>query len=129
MSMQITTQALRNDPALAEYGQNALQDVLTRATTDRAFRDLLIADPRGAVAEFSGKPVSEVPEFLATVAFVENTASATIVLPDAVDPEAELSESELEAVAGGVTPAAIAYLGAIAVGVAVGKCISKEFHN
>ena len=40
------------------------------------------------------------PESVSLV-FVENKADATLVLPDYVDPNAELSEEDLEAVAGG----------------------------
>ena len=50
---------------------------------------------RAAIAEATG---TEVPESVSLV-FVENKADATLVLPDYVDPNAELSEEDLEAVA------------------------------
>ena len=43
----------------------------------------------------------DIPESF-NVVFIENQADATIVLPDYVDPQAELSEDALEAVAGGI---------------------------
>jgi hypothetical protein len=74
-----------------------LQGVLTRSATDLEFRKRLLANPRGALSEYVG---ATFPDSL-DVTFIENTADATIVLPDPVDAEAEISEAELETVAGG----------------------------
>jgi hypothetical protein len=74
-----------------------LRGMLSRSATDRTFRQKLLTEPRAAIAEYTGHDVPDTFD----VVFVENTAAATIVLPDPVDPEAELSEAELEAVAGG----------------------------
>lgn len=87
------------NPEIIRAAQETMQGLMSRSATDRSFRDQLINDPRAAVAEFTGR---EVPESY-NVRFIENTATATIVLPDMVDPAAELSESELEAVAGGTS--------------------------
>ena len=46
--------------------------------------------------------------------FVENQGDATLVLPDFVDPNVELSAKELEAVAGGSPPLAAIALWALA---------------
>jgi hypothetical protein len=91
-------------PANAASQSDVMQRLLTRSATDRAFRAKLIAEPSAAIAEFAGKPGSEVPPALQRVRFIENTADATIVLPDVVAPAAELSEAELETVSGGTTP-------------------------
>jgi lactobin A/cerein 7B family class IIb bacteriocin len=48
--------------------------------------------------------------------FVENKADATVVLPAVIDPNAELSDAELEAVAGGILPLIAAVLTCMVMG-------------
>ena len=81
----------------AEQAQVQVERLMSRSATDPIFRAKLLHAPREALAEFSGR---DLPANL-DIRFVENTASATFVLPDVVDPTAELSNEELEAVAGG----------------------------
>lgn len=81
-----------------------IQGVLTRSATDMEFRKRLLESPRQALSEYTGKTI---PESL-DVVFIENTAEATIVLPDAIDTEGEISEAELESVAGGTTWSCVA---------------------
>jgi len=83
-----------------QQGQDLLQKVLARSATDRTFREKLLSDSHSAIAELLGKDPAQVPQ-KHRVVFVENKAKATIVLPDAVNTDAELSNQELEAVAGG----------------------------
>jgi len=104
MNIQETAQAYAKNPGYAAEAQEKYTELLSRSATDREFRNKLITNPRAAIAEFSGHEVSE--SF--NVAFVENTADATIVLPDLVSSETELSEEELETVAGGTTPGCLA---------------------
>jgi hypothetical protein len=75
-----------------------VEQVLKKAQADAAFRKKLIADPRATVYDAVGL---EIPKGLEIKVF-ENTAD-TIHLPIAAkpDPNAELSEAELEQVAGG----------------------------
>jgi hypothetical protein len=75
-----------------------IEQVLKKAQADPAFRKKLIADPRAAVYDAVGL---EIPKGLEVKVF-ESTAD-TIHLPIAAkpDPGAELSEAELEQVAGG----------------------------
>ena len=84
-------------PEEAAAAQETYQALLSRSATDLDFRQRLLADPAATVAEFTGR---EVPDTF-NVSFIENRADATVVLPDYVDPSVELSEDELEAVAGG----------------------------
>ena len=84
-------------PEEAKQAHETVQAMLARSATDWDFRQKLLNDPAAAVSEFTG---NDVPESF-NVTFIENKADATIVLPDYVDPEGELSEEELEAVAGG----------------------------
>ena len=100
MNVQEAVRAYTSNPEIAQVANQKMQELLGRASTDVAFRTKLLNEPRTAIAEFSGRPVSEIPESW-NVKFIENKADATIVLPDPIAPEAELSEAELESVAGG----------------------------
>jgi hypothetical protein len=91
-------------PESAKQAEQMMSALLSRSATDPTFRQQLLTQPRAAVSEYLGR---EVPESF-DVTFIENRADATIVLPAAIDPEAELSEQELEAVAGGSTLACVA---------------------
>jgi hypothetical protein len=107
MNVQAATASYQADPAFAAAANEHMSKLLARSATDRAFRARLIAEPRAAIAEFNGVDVSELPSGF-DIAFIENRADATIVLPDFVDPSAELADAELEAVAGGFTPTLVA---------------------
>lgn len=77
---------------------NAIRLITTRATTDKAFREMVLARPNDAIKMVSGKEVP--PGFSLKV--IENAPGVdqTYVLPDFRG--AELSEQELEKVAGGI---------------------------
>lgn len=77
--------------------QAALQEVLRRSAEDSAFRDFCLRSPAQAVQEATGR---DLPEGF-RLQFVDNAgATLTVVLPD-LAVTAELSDSDLEAVAGG----------------------------
>ncbi|HET7584242.1 MAG TPA: hypothetical protein VFK13_05005 [Gemmatimonadaceae bacterium] len=127
MDFSTAVEALRADPTLAEKGRERYQALLARSATDMAFRQQLLSDPRAALAEFSGANASDMTPM--NIVFIENKADVTIVLPDPVDPAQELSEQELEAVAGGtilltITAAvggALLSAGAVTVAYELGK--------
>lgn len=111
---------------VAAKGEEKMQQILTRSATDAEFRRKLIEDPRAALREVLG---ADVPESF-NVKFVENKADATIVLPEYVDTSAQLSEEQLESVAGGSEPISTTLivagvLGAIAGGIALGVEVHK----
>jgi hypothetical protein len=79
--------------------EEAVKKVMSQGSTDAAFRKVALTDPNKAVEQVAGKPV---PPGI-KVRFVEaEGAQYTIVLPDLKtgDPS-ELSDAELEQVAGG----------------------------
>ncbi len=98
MDIKDISNYMQDHPEAITEGQERLQAVLARSATDWEFRQKLLTDPRAALSEFSGRQVRED----LNVVFIENHADATIVLPDPQDQSVELSEEELEAVAGGV---------------------------
>src|SRR5262245_37502728 len=98
--MSTTTTTAPTEAQKFDSMQQRLSDLLARSATDMEFRKRLLSDPHTAMAEYSGKDPASVPSDF-RIAFVENQADATFVLPDPIDPEAELSDKELEAVAGG----------------------------
>jgi len=78
--------------------QTTLAEVMRRAATDPEYRALALRDPKAAVAKVTTHAIPS--DF--KLRFVDNEgANLTLVLPDPV-PEGELSEQELEQVAGGV---------------------------
>jgi hypothetical protein len=79
--------------------QHALDAVLSRASLDPAFRRALLTEPRAAIDAAFG---IRIPPDL-RVQFIEKgpEVDALIVLPDLRDPSGELSERDLESVAGG----------------------------
>lgn len=111
MDIQTITQRVANDPVLGAQAEKETRALLARSASDREFRDKLLTNPRAAMAEYAGVDVAQIPESF-NIRFVERTGVTddqqhdehTLVLPDYVGPGAELSDAELEAVAGGTSP-------------------------
>jgi lactobin A/cerein 7B family class IIb bacteriocin len=124
MSTETLVAQYRENPEFAQKVNERMDALLVRSATDPAFRTKLLTDWRAALAEFNGAEYTGATE----IVFVENKADATIVLPDFVEMNAELSEQELETVAGGVTPtiAIISLVAATIEIVAVGIDIYKS---
>ena len=75
-----------------------LEEISRRAMTDPEFRQTALSNPTAAIAAVNPKPI---PEGF-SVQFADNTGSTkTVVLPDPIPDAYELSDAELEAVAGG----------------------------
>ncbi|HYH82603.1 MAG TPA: class IIb bacteriocin, lactobin A/cerein 7B family [Longimicrobium sp.] len=101
-----------------EETQQKLNALLARSATDAGFRARLLSSPDEAMAEFSGKPVRHDLK----IVFIENDADATFVLPAPIVGASELSEAELEAVAGGIVPL-------LCAGIAAGGLIGAVLHE
>jgi hypothetical protein len=99
MNVATANELARQFPDLTAQYSETMRDVLARSATDAEFRSRLIADSRTTLREVTGLDASAVK-----IAFVENKADVTIVLPNFVDEAAPLSDVDLEAVAGGTDP-------------------------
>jgi hypothetical protein len=129
MQAQEIIHTQQSNPHLIKKGEELLQAVLERSATDQSFRKDLLTNPRQAIGAHFGKGAESVPANF-NVKFIENTASATVVLPDFVDDAAQLSEEELETVAGGTTPAcavASAVLSVVASAIAFSRATEKLY--
>jgi len=122
MDTQTIVRTLRENPAAAQQVRDQYEALLRRSATDMEFRRKLLAEPRAAIAEFTGSPVSD----SLNVVFVENRSDATVVLPDPVSPE-DLADAELEAVAGGTTAAC--FLGGVALGAAIFRAFLTGYND
>lgn len=87
----------RKNTEVSQQAQEQMQEILARSATDWEFRQKLLSKPKSAIEEHTGNVVKEDIE----IAFVEKQGDATLVLPDYRDPEAELEDDQLAAVAGG----------------------------
>jgi len=78
--------------------QSAIREVLKRSIVDPEFRKLAIQDGRGAISKVSTKTLPPDLDFR----FMDNSGKVkTVTLPDPATGAAELSDAELEQVAGG----------------------------
>jgi hypothetical protein len=93
-----------------EEVQNAVTKVMEKAGSDAAFKQLCLSDIHAAVKEVTGQ---EVPaEFKINV--IDGAAyHANIVLPAVKESADELSETELESVAGGSKSGANDFFGGV----------------
>lgn len=105
---------LRENQDYLEESKKGFQDLMVKATHDWSFREGLLINPGQTLKEYSGMDFPSEYD----VRFIENEADVTIVLPDYIDESAEISEAELETVAGGAsnpTPTTTTVCSAIAV--------------
>jgi hypothetical protein len=71
---------------------------LAPAVTDAQARERFLTDPKAVLAAAG----LDLPEWFTVSAQEGDAAELTITLPGLLDPDADLSEEQLEAVAGGV---------------------------
>jgi hypothetical protein len=78
--------------------QRVVEQSIKRGKTDASFRSLALAQPRAAIEQVAGKSI---PEGLKVKFFDGSNAHLTIILPEYSADESELSDTQLEQVAGG----------------------------
>ena len=79
--------------------QEALEQILTRASVDLDFRKALLVDPRKTILDALGVRIPST--FRVKFIEREKDVDALIVLPDLQRQDCELDDDDLEAVAGG----------------------------
>jgi hypothetical protein len=98
----------------SQEAEQAIQLIVKRAQTDSEFRQLCLSDPNAAAKLVTSK---DIPEGF-VLRFVENQgADLTVVLPDLINEQAELSDTDLDQVAGGKC------LASCAASCAVSSCV------
>ena len=102
-----------------ELLDSVVQKVGARAATDMEFRSLCVKDINAAIKQETGV---EVPASFKIGVLDRSAYSMSIVLEPVQLPEGELSESELEAVAGGSKAGAEAFFTGVAGGVLSVAC-------
>ncbi len=85
-------------PWTQDEKKKALEAFARKASTDAKFRELALKNPAAAVKEVSGK---DLPAGFKVAAVARDGADMVLVVPDLVKAGGELSDSELEKVAGG----------------------------
>ena len=81
--------------------------LITKAMEDEAFKQELMSNPKAVIARESGQ---KWPDSVDIEVLEQTPNKLYLVLPlapNAIAPQGELSEEQLEAVAGGITPAGL----------------------
>lgn len=81
-----------------EEAEQVQKEIKKRAMTDPQFRTLALKDPNAAIAKINSKPL---PASYKVRCIEASGFSHTVVLPDPVSNAEELSDADLEQVAGG----------------------------
>ena len=92
--------------------------IVQRAWKDQAFRDEFIADPKATIEKYSGQ---KLPAEVEVVALAEDDKTIHFVIPAKPADADELSDEDLEKVAGGID---IIFTPFILLGVAVAAAVA-----
>ncbi|MEW7281256.1 class IIb bacteriocin, lactobin A/cerein 7B family [Aquimarina sp. 2201CG1-2-11] len=104
--------------------QEITNDLFSKCWEDAAFKNELVANPQTALEQFIGQPLSLKND--QKLVIEDQTNENHIYLNIPAEPnldELELTEEQLELVAGGVVPVIFWVLTATGAGVAVGRAI------
>ncbi len=108
---------------MSELTVKELQDLIAvQAMKDEGFRAEMLADANAAFEKYSGQPL---PEGV-SVQVHENSSNVThFVLPPKIE-EGELSDDDLEKVAGGEFVVGAAIIGAVSATVTAGAYVAND---
>lgn len=108
-----------------EKGEELINILANKARESSTFKDQLIKNPITTIENVTGKKLTSLDKKVV----VEDQSDSSIVylnIPARVSlDELELTEEQLEMIAGGATPVAAAYVAGVAVGVGVCWLVSK----
>lgn len=108
-----------------QQGQDLINSLVAKCWEDESFKNRLVAEPAAAIAEFTGRSFN-LPEGV-KLNVNDQTDPSVIHINIAAKPDfdsMELTDEQLEAVAGGITPAIPVYCAIIVCGIAIGKCLN-----
>jgi len=108
-----------------ETSQNIMTNVIVKCWEDADFKKELMANPIAALEKFTGNEIN-LPKGKRVVVRDQSADANVIYINIPAEPnldELELSDEQLELVAGGVTPAVASYFLVLAAGVAVGNAL------
>ena len=91
--------------------------IVQRAWKDDTFRDEFVSDPKGTIEKYSGQ---KLPAELKVVALAEDDKTIHFVIPPKPANADELSDEELEKVAGGIDFITAAVFAGVALGLSIG---------
>ena len=108
-----------------QQGQEIINSLIAKCWEDESFKQEFVSSPVEAIEKFTGKSF-KLPEGKKLV--VDDQTSPDFVylnIPAKPDLESmELTDEQLEAVAGGITPTIPVYCALVIAGIAVGKCLN-----
>jgi hypothetical protein len=97
--------------------------IVQRAWKDDAFRDEFVSDPKATIEKYSGQ---KLPAELKVVALAEDDKTIHFVIPPKPANADELSDEELEKVAGGIDFITAGIFVGVALGLSIGVAGAAE---
>lgn len=97
--------------------------IVQRAWKDDAFRDEFVSDPKGTIEKYSGQ---KLPADLKVVALAEDDKTIHFVIPPKPANADELSDEDLEKVAGGIDFISAGIFVGVALTLAIGVAGAAE---